>query len=148
MSRRTLVPLPLAVALVLLLTISSAGAAPLDSLRVSFINVGQGDSTLLRAALRQAPPPTPAPSPTPTPPPPPIGANVVCNRSGATEICAWVANGSPSQYATQTVYGRLVIDNADQAGRAMNTTWHYKTTTSYCSGTTGANGVASCSRGS
>jgi hypothetical protein len=29
----------------------------------------------------------------------------------------------------------------------MTTSWHYKTTTSSCSGVTGADGVAACSRG-
>jgi len=41
---------------------------------------------------------------------------------------------------------RLRINGVGQANQAMNTTWHYKTTTSYCSGTTGSTGLASCSR--
>ena len=110
-------------------------------------------------------PPTPTPTPTATPgptetprptttptatpgytPPPIAGANLVCNRSGAAEICAWVSQANPSQNATEVVYGRLIVNGAPQAGRPMSTTWHYKTTTSSCSGTTWSDGVASCSR--
>lgn len=32
------------------------------------------------------------------------------------------------------------------SGVTMNTSWHYKTTTSSCSGTSGNDGVASCTR--
>jgi competence protein ComEC len=90
--------------------------------------------------------PTSTPTSTPTTPPPPVGDNVVCKRSGAAQICGWVSDGSPSQYTTVTVYGRLLINNIGQPNLTMNTTWHYKTTTSYCSGTTDSSGVASCSR--
>jgi hypothetical protein len=91
----------------------------------------------------------PSPTSTPTPAPsdtPPAGANVVCQHSGGAEICAWVAQGNPRQNSTETVYGRLVVGGVPQAGRPMNTTWHYKTTVSSCTGTTGADGVAACSR--
>jgi hypothetical protein len=33
-----------------------------------------------------------------------------------------------------------------QTNLPMDTTWHYKSTTSNCSGTTGPDGVAQCSR--
>jgi hypothetical protein len=94
---------------------------------------------------------TPIPSPTIKPtntqvPQPPSGANVVCNLNGAAQICAWVSNGTPARYTDVTVYGRLLIANAGQSGQAMNTTWYYKTTTSYCSGTTDGNGNAACTR--
>jgi competence protein ComEC len=90
---------------------------------------------------------TPTPTATPTRSPTPIpGDNVRCQSSGAAEICAWVSNGHPSRYSTVTVFGRLLVDGVGQSGLTMETTWHYKTTISYCSGTTGPNGVAQCSR--
>jgi hypothetical protein len=71
---------------------------------------------------------------------------VRCQSSGATEICAWVSKGHPSQNSTVTVYGRLLVNGVGQSGLTMATTWHYKTTTSTCSGITGPSGVAQCSR--
>lgn len=82
----------------------------------------------------------------PPPPPPMSGANVVCNQIGSTQICASVSSGSPSQYSTVTVYGRLLVNGVGQSGQTMSTTWHYKTTTSTCSGSTNASGMAQCSR--
>jgi competence protein ComEC len=91
--------------------------------------------------------PTPVtPTATPTAPPNPTGANVQCTTAGATQICAWVSTGTPAQYGTVAVYGRLYINNVAQVSQTMNTTWHYKSTTVTCSGTTDANGTASCNR--
>jgi hypothetical protein len=74
------------------------------------------------------------------------GFNVQCQQAGATEICASVSDAMPAQNATVTVYGRLRIDHAGQAGQTMHATWHYKTTTASCSSTTGSSGLAECSR--
>jgi hypothetical protein len=74
------------------------------------------------------------------------GVNVVCNQIANAQICASVSNGTPAQNSNVTVYGRLLIDGVGQPGQVMNTTWHYKTTTFTCSGTTGANGLAQCTR--
>jgi len=90
---------------------------------------------------------TSTPTATPTPGPGPMpGVNVQCSQVGNVEICASVANAFPAQRTTQTVYGRLLINGAGQAGQVMNTTWHYKTTDPTCQGVTGSNGVAQCSR--
>jgi hypothetical protein len=96
-------------------------------------------------------PPTSTPVPTATPhststPSAFTGQHVVCHQNGSAQICASVSNGSPSQYTDVTVNGRLLISGAGQGGLTMDTTWHYKTTTSYCSATTNTNGVASCTR--
>jgi phosphatidylserine/phosphatidylglycerophosphate/cardiolipin synthase-like enzyme len=81
------------------------------------------------------------------PPPDPIeGDNVVCQETGQTQLCAWVSNGTPPRFSTVTVYGRLLVGGSGQAGQVMETTWHYLTTTSYCDGLTGSDGVAHCSR--
>ena len=83
----------------------------------------------------------------PPPPPDPIdGDNVVCQEVGETELCAWVSNGTPPRFSTVTVYGRLLTNGVGQSGLVMETTWHYRTTTSYCDGLTAADGIADCSR--
>jgi len=80
---------------------------------------------------------TPTPTATPTQTEAPVGS---------IEVTAWVSNSAPSQDSTVTVYGTITMGTVGIAGVPMNTTWHYKTTTSYCDGTSGSNGVASCSR--
>lgn len=75
---------------------------------------------------------TSTPTATPTPEP-------------AIEVTAWVSNPNPSQYSTVTVYGQITRGTGI-AGVPMHTTWEYKTTTSYCDGVSGSNGIASCSR--
>lgn len=89
---------------------------------------------------------TPIPTATPTTQPPPAGVNVVCNNYGATQICAWVSHGTPARGTTVTVYGRLLSGGSGVADRTMMATWHYKTTAPTCTDSTGASGVASCSR--
>lgn len=75
------------------------------------------------------------------------GENIQCHTEGQVELCASVSNANPPQNSSVTVYGRLVIEGAPQAGKPMLTSWYYKTTTSYCdSGITGLGGLASCSR--
>ena len=75
------------------------------------------------------------------------GENIHCLTEGQVELCASVSNANPPRYSSVTVYGRLVINGEPQAGKPMYTTWHYKTTTSYCdSGITGSGGLASCER--
>jgi phosphatidylserine/phosphatidylglycerophosphate/cardiolipin synthase-like enzyme len=92
--------------------------------------------------------PQPSPSPTPTPTPEPIdGDNLVCQTWDNVQLCGWVSDGTPPQFSTVTVYGRLLVDGVGQAGQLMETAWHYSSTTSYCDGITGSNGVAQCSRG-
>jgi competence protein ComEC len=78
--------------------------------------------------------------------PPPTGANVICYTNGAAQICAWVSNANPTKNSTVTVYGRLLINNAGQANQTMTATWHYKSSSPTCTGTTDTNGNASCSR--
>ena len=82
-----------------------------------------------------------------TNPDPVPGENIQCDLIGNVEICASVSDATPPRYSNVTVYGRLVINNIPQSGMAMQSTWHYKTTTAYCdSGVTGTGGVASCQR--
>lgn len=89
----------------------------------------------------------PAPSPTPAPPVPVVPTPTAGDPSiGAYTATATISNPSPHQNQVVTVSGTLLHNGQPVAGVAMQTTWHYKTTTSVCSGTTGANGTASCSR--
>jgi competence protein ComEC len=81
-----------------------------------------------------------------TPIPPPSGQNVVCNTSGSAQICAWVSAAAPAQYASVTVYGRLLLSNVAQNGQPMTAVWHYKSSTPSCSATTDASGQAACAR--
>jgi competence protein ComEC len=103
-------------------------------------------------ATPTVPPPTATPTPptdTPTPPTPVAmpGENVVCQESGPAQICASVSSSAPARYTSVTVYGRLRVSGTRQGGQTMSTTWRYKTTTADCSGTTGNDGLATCSRG-
>jgi hypothetical protein len=90
---------------------------------------------------------TPPPTPPPPPPTPMPGENIHCNKTGNVEICASVSKANPPKYSYVTVYGRLLINNVPQTGKTMFSTWHYKTTQSYCDdGVTGADGIAHCER--
>jgi len=86
-----------------------------------------------------------APGAPPTPPPRPR-ENVVCEEIGNVLICGSVSDGTPPRYSALTVYGRCLVNGAGQSGHTMLATWHYKTTTSECTGTTGADGTAQCTR--
>ncbi len=81
-------------------------------------------------------PPTPVPPPPATPTPVPVSCNIE----------AWVDNPNPSQNSTVTVFGKLTCNGAGVGNAQMRTTWHYKSTTSTCDGTTGSDGVAACQR--
>jgi hypothetical protein len=72
---------------------------------------------------------TPTRTPTPTPCVPTASASV--------------SDPNPPQHANVTVYGHLACYGA---GVQMDTTWHFHTVTSTCSGVTDANGDASCTR--
>jgi len=71
-----------------------------------------------------------------TPPPPAVNV----------QASATVSNPSPTDGSTETVSGTFLNNGQGVAGVEMDTTWHDKTTTSYCSAITGSDGVASCSR--
>lgn len=66
------------------------------------------------------------------------------NAGNVVQAC--VSNPSPKQDSNITVYERLIVGVKAIAGASMKTTWNYKTTTSECSGTSGSDGVASCTR--
>jgi beta-lactamase superfamily II metal-dependent hydrolase len=75
------------------------------------------------------------------------GQNMQCNTSGQVEICASVSDANPPRYSNVTVNGRLKLNGEPGSGKSMFTTWHYKSTTSYCNdGITGLDGLASCQR--
>ena len=88
-----------------------------------------------RSTNTVVPTPTSTLAPTPTNTP-----------SVSVEVEAWVSNSSPSQYSTVRAYGKITQGGKGIAGVPMHTTWRYKTTTSYCDGSSGSDGVASCSR--
>jgi len=104
----------------------------------------------LGASSDDTPPPPPSPKPTST-------ATAAATPTSTTTqaptftptaqqsitVTARVSNAYPPRYSTVTVYGQIT---GAGAGVPMSTTWHYKTTTSYCSGVTDGSGLASCSR--
>jgi beta-lactamase superfamily II metal-dependent hydrolase len=91
--------------------------------------------------------PPPAPTATPTATVMPLRTPTpTAITDGQIEVTTWLSNSTPSQYSTVTVYGRITGAGVGIAGVPMHTTWHYKTTTSYCDGTSGSDGIASCSR--
>ena len=95
------------------------------------------------------PSPSPSPGPGPTPPGSPGPGSTSClpASSGVTGdlVQACVDNPTPSKGNTVTVYARLIVGGHTAGGANMNTVWHYKSTTSTCSGTSGDDGVATCS---
>lgn len=68
------------------------------------------------------------------------------NVSNVTTYEAWVSDPHPGKYSAETVYGKLIVNGLPAQGASMDTTWHYRTTTSYCSGTVGSDGVGSCTK--
>jgi hypothetical protein len=66
--------------------------------------------------------------------------------SQSVSVSASVSNASPTRNSTETVYGQITVNGQGVSGVQMNTAWHYKTTTSGCSGITDSTGTASCSR--
>jgi len=103
-----------------------------------------------------APPPTQKPveaAPTPilptatSVPPSPTLVRLPTEPSiPVVEVIAWVDNPTPAQNATVTVFGKFTIRSAGIAGVPMDTTWHYKSTDSYCDGITDVQGIATCNR--
>jgi hypothetical protein len=61
-------------------------------------------------------------------------------------VTPMVSDLTPSQNETVTVSVLVQTDGQPAAGIPMTATWHYKTTTATCSGVSGDNGIASCSR--
>ncbi len=61
-------------------------------------------------------------------------------------VTAWVSESNPSQNSRVTVSARFTMNGQPIAGLPMIATWHYKSTSSTCSGETGADGVAYCTR--
>lgn len=86
--------------------------------------------------------PTPWPGLTPAPTATPLPSSAIGDYAAA----AWVSDPSPRQRSNVTVYARLTEAGQPVAGATMVAEWAYRTTTSYCSGNTGADGVASCTR--
>jgi len=82
-------------------------------------------------------PAVPPPTVTPTPAPAPLDVYAAS---------AQVSNATPGQNVRVTVTGQLTRAGQPVAGVTMQTAWHYKTTVSACSGTTGADGMAYCTR--
>ncbi|MEO5951179.1 MAG: hypothetical protein ABIQ44_01805 [Chloroflexia bacterium] len=88
-----------------------------------------------------------------TPPPsgggnPPSGDNPVLNCSSAAGVycaAAAVSNVAPPLGGSVRVTGRLMQGGQPVAGAVMNTTWHYKSKNTPCSGAkTGGDGYAGC----
>jgi competence protein ComEC len=67
-------------------------------------------------------------------------------HGGNSQMCASISNPTPAQSTNLTVRGRLLVNNMPQAGVPMTATWFYKSTASSCSGISGNDGLAECSR--
>jgi len=98
------------------------------------------------ATAEATPTPMPTATATPTPIPAPLpGENLRCNTVGNAQICATISDATPDKYSWLTVRGRLLVGGVPQVNKRMYTTWHFKTTTSYCNdGETNSDGIASC----
>jgi hypothetical protein len=105
-------------------------------------------ATATTTPVQAAVPDTPTATPTPTIIPTATEAPTATPTQAAqnVQVSAWVSNPSPTHNSEETVYGRILVTGQGAAGVEMDTTWNYKTTTSYCSGVTDASGTASCSR--
>ena len=90
--------------------------------------------------------PTPSPIPQPTPTSAPATAATFLAPAANVVVTASVSNATPAQNSPVTVSAQLVVNGQPIANAPMTTTWHYKTSTPTCTGTTGSNGIASCSR--
>jgi len=71
------------------------------------------------------------------PPPRPPRGNIA--------VSAWVSDPAPAQNAMVTIYGKLTRGGVGVRGASMSTNWYYEWFTSWCSGASGWDGVASCS---
>jgi hypothetical protein len=74
-----------------------------------------------------------------------LGAVPVADAAGVVTRAS-ISNAYPAQYSTVTAYGRILVNGHGKAGVPMTATWHYKTTTSFCTGVSDGTGLASCSR--
>jgi hypothetical protein len=99
-----------------------------------------GRRILATVPLPQPPPPAPPP-PSPATPPPPAPP------SADYQVTASVSDSRPPRYGTVTVYASLTNNGRGVSGATMDTTWHFKTTDSTCTGgPSGEDGVMRCSR--
>ncbi len=60
-------------------------------------------------------------------------------------VSAWVSDPAPAQNAMVTIYGKLTCGGVGVRAASMSTNWFYEWTTSWCSGVSGRDGVATCS---
>jgi hypothetical protein len=73
------------------------------------------------------------------------GKNLQCNTIGNAKICATISDATPTKYSWLTVRGQLIVNGVPQSDMRMFTTWHFKTTDSYCNdGFTNDDGIAYC----
>jgi hypothetical protein len=63
-----------------------------------------------------------------------------------TRITCWVSDPTPRRDITVTVYGKLTVMGSGISDVPMEAEWDYGDVTRYCYGTTGSDGIASCSR--
>lgn len=67
-------------------------------------------------------------------------------QAGEYSASASVSHEQPTKNTRVTVTGRLFKAGQPVEGATLSTSWHYKTTTSGCSGKSDASGKASCTR--
>jgi hypothetical protein len=93
-----------------------------------------------------SPTPVPTPSPTPQSTPAPAAAAILLVPAANVVVTASVSNDKPAQHSAVTVSAQLMNNGQPVADAPMTATWHYKSTAPTCTGQTGSDGVASCSR--
>lgn len=113
---------------------------------MAFVNVVNGEEGIYQTYLplilisEHYQEPTPPPNSAPLP-----GENLQCNTYGNAIICATISNVTPTKYSWLTIRGQLIVNGVPQNNLRMYTTWHFKTTESYCNdGITNEDGIASC----
>ncbi len=120
----------------------------------------QPDSTRVTRSTQASTPSTPFPTPThggpsPTTPSPTVIPVTLTPVSQTTSVplvaadksvTAWVSDAKPSQNSRVTVSARFTTNGQPKLGVPMTSTWHYKSKSSTCTGETGADGVAYCTR--
>jgi hypothetical protein len=88
----------------------------------------------------------PTPTPVPATTPAPVVAIAGVQTTGDVVVTASVSDSQPEKRSKVTVSARLTSGGQPVADVPMQVTWHYKTTSPSCTGTTDAAGNASCTR--
>lgn len=108
---------------------------------------GASPATTPSPGPTQSPGPTPSPNPAPTPTPQITPAPNNAPPQGPLTLTASTSDETPCRYSTVTITVTVNDANGNAiGGAAVESAWHYKSTTSYEDGTTNSAGVTYLSR--